>query len=146
MSLLLANLKAKRSAAPGRGQGLRAGGSVQFLRYAIVGLASNAALYLLYLAFTSIGFGPKTVMTVLFATGVLMTFLVNHSWSFQSTARRRTTILKYVAVYAIGYVINWLGLWLLVEELGYSHQWVQLAMIALVAGFLFVNLRLWVFR
>ena len=49
----------------------------QFVRYAIVGFCSNAVLYCIYLVVTSFGIGYKTVMILLYATGILQTFLFN---------------------------------------------------------------------
>ena len=49
----------------------------QFVRYAIVGFCSNAVLYFIYLVVTSFGIGYKTVMILLYATGILQTFLFN---------------------------------------------------------------------
>ena len=49
----------------------------QFVRYAILGFCSNAILYFIYLVVTSFGIGYKTVMILLYATGILQTFLFN---------------------------------------------------------------------
>ena len=130
----------------GHVQQLRATLSVQFLRYATVGLVVNLTGYLLYLSLTWCGIGHKTAMTLLFFCATFITFFVNRSWSFQSTARSGTALTKYVSLYGCGYVLNWLGMWLLVDTLGYPHHWVQLVMIFVVAVFLFANLRLWVFE
>ena len=54
---------------------------LQGLRFGIVGLVSNAVLYLLYLLLTTVGVGHKTAMTLLFAVGTLQTFVVNKRWT-----------------------------------------------------------------
>ncbi|HHH39412.1 MAG TPA: GtrA family protein [Sedimenticola sp.] len=118
----------------------------QFLRYAVVGLGSNLLLYLAYLLLTGLGMGPKTAMTLLYALGVAQTFIFNRKWSFGHKGRARTAFLRYLASYAIGYLLNWVVLWVCVDRLGLPHQPVQGAMILLLALFLFALQKFWVFR
>ncbi|MBS0543123.1 MAG: GtrA family protein, partial [Proteobacteria bacterium] len=54
----------------------------QLIRYGIVGFASNAVGYLLYLAITAAGMEHKLAMTLLYAVGVAQTFVFNKRWSF----------------------------------------------------------------
>ena len=54
----------------------------QFSRYAIVGLASNAIGYVLYIGLTRLGLGPKLAMSLLYGIGILQTFLFNKRWTF----------------------------------------------------------------
>ena len=117
----------------------------QFTRYLIVGLVSNAILYLGYLGLTSFGMGHKLAMTALYVLGVWQTFFFNRSWSFQDTGSIQGVFVKYAAVYGMGYVINWSLLWLFVDELGLPHQVVQGILIFVVAVFIFSSLRFWVF-
>ena len=117
----------------------------QFTRYLIVGLVSNAILYLGYLGLTAFGMGHKLAMTALYVLGVSQTFFFNRSWSFQDTGSIRGVFVKYAAVYGTGYAINWSLLWLFVDELGLPHQVIQGILIFLVAIFIFSSLRFWVF-
>ncbi len=118
----------------------------QFTRYVIVGLVSNAILYLGYLALTAFGMGHKLAMTVLYVLGVCQTFFFNRSWSFQDSGRIQGAFVKYVTVYGTDYTINWSLLWLFVDELGLPHQVVQGILIFVVAVFIFLSLRFWVFN
>jgi putative flippase GtrA len=119
---------------------------VQFIRYALVGLASNALLYGFYIALTSIGTEPKLAMTLLYALGVAQSFVFNKRWSFRHGGRFRPTFARYCATYAVGYVINFFALLLLADRLGFPHQLVQGIMIVLLAFMLFALQKLWVFR
>jgi len=118
---------------------------VQLTRYAVVGLASNAAGYLLYLLITSLGMGHKTAMTLLYVSGVLLTFIFNKSWSFNHDGAMHGALVRYIAAYAFGYVLNLAGLMLMADHWGLPHQWVQGGMIFVVAGTLFLLHRYWVF-
>lgn len=118
----------------------------QLLRYGIVGLASNALGYLLYLALTYLGMGPKLAMSLLYGLGVLQTFVFNKKWSFRFEGAATPAILRYAAAYATGYVIQFFALMLLVDQMELPHQWVMGGLILAVAAFLFVVQKFWVFR
>ncbi len=118
----------------------------QLLRYATVGLLSNGVLYLSYLALTAMGLEPKLAMTALYALGVAQTFIFNKRWSFRHAGMHGWTFIRYVVIYGIGYLINLLALFLLVDHLGYPHQIVQAALVVMIAIVLFVLQKFWVFR
>ena len=122
---------------------------VQFVRFAVVGLATNALGYGAYLFLTHTGVGPKLAMTIVYGAAVLQSFVLNKSWSFQfndaATAKVAPTFARYFIVYGLGYVVNLLGLVLLVERMRVPHQLAQGVMIVVVAFMLFVAQRYWVF-
>lgn len=118
----------------------------QFIRYVVVGLASNAAIYVAYLLLTLLGMGPKLAMSLLYGVGVLQTFVFNKKWSFRFDGAATPALLRYVVAYAVGYVVNLLALMLLVDQAGMQHQLIQALMIFVVAIMLFVAQRYWVFR
>lgn len=118
----------------------------QLVRYGIVGLASNAFGYLLYLGLTYLGMGPKLAMSLLYGLGVLQTFVFNKKWSFRFQGAATPALVRYATVYAVGYVINFFALILLVDQMGLPHQWVMGALVLFMAVFFFVAQKFWVFR
>lgn len=123
----------------------RQNGHEQFVRYVIVGVASNASIYLLYLVITWLGVGPKVAMTALYLLGVVQSFVFNKKWSFRFSGSTTPALVRYVIAYAIGYGINLIALLMFVDQLGLPHQAVQGVMIVVVAGLLFLAQRYWVF-
>ena len=119
---------------------------MQFLRYSVVGLVSNGIGFVLYLLLTTIGFGPKISISFLYVVGVLQTFVFNKKWTFSHQGQLNGTFIRYILIYAAGYFINLGALVIFVDRFGYLHQWVQGAMIPLVAVFLFLMQKIWVFR
>ena len=117
-----------------------------FLRYATVGAISNVAGYLIYIALNLVGCGPKLAMTLTYGVGVLQTFLFNRRWSFQFSGTTAPALVRYIFVYAVGYLINFLALMLLVDKLGFPHVVVQGLMILIIATMLFLAQKYWVFR
>jgi len=117
----------------------------QLLRFLIVGAASNAALYVLYLGATSLGIGHKIAMTVLFAVGVVQTFVFNKTWSFRSRGNDIAAFARYASAYLLAYIINLTAMLVLVDCYHFSDRLVQAVMIILVAMFMFGMQRYWVF-
>lgn len=118
----------------------------QFLRYTVVGITSNLVLYVIYLLATSFGVGHKTAMTLLYGVGILQTFLLNRRWTFNHQGYVPSALTRYIAIYALGYLVNFAGLYLFVDELGFPHQVIQGLLILIVAVLLFMLQRIWVFN
>lgn len=117
----------------------------QLLRFAVVGIGSNIILYLAYLLLTGLGLGHKTAMTLLYAVGILQTFLLNRRWTFKHQGKFDGAFIRYIFVYLLGYVVNLSGLYIFVDVFGFAHQLIQGVMIFLVAALQFYFQRLWVF-
>lgn len=118
----------------------------QLIRYGIVGVASNVVGYLLYLAITVAGMEYKLAMTLLYAVGVAQTFIFNKRWTFRSNDSTGSALVRYIVVYALGYLINYAVLFLLVDEAGMPHQLVMAGLFVLMALYFFVAQKFWVFR
>ena len=121
-------------------------GLPSLLRYGLVGVGANILLYLGYLALTHVAIGHKIAMTLMFLTGVAITFVLNRGWSFQVQHPAPGALMRYCITYAAGYVVNLAGLMLLVDGLGFRHDVVQAVLIVAVAALMFVLQRQWVFR
>ena len=117
----------------------------QFFRYAIVGIISNVILYLAYLFLTGLGLGHKTAMTLLYMVGILQIFLLNRQWTFGHQREIHSAFIRSVVIYFFGYLVNFSGLFIFVDVLGFAHQLIQGVMIIIVALLLFVLQRLCVF-
>ncbi len=118
----------------------------QFVRYAFIGLLSNAILYIAYLVLTVLGVEVKLAMTVLYAVGVAQTFVFNKRWTFRHDGSHRSAFVRYCISYALGYALNLLCLYVLVDCLHYPHQIVQGMVIFGLAAILFLLQKFWVFR
>lgn len=117
----------------------------QLIRYALVGLASNTVAYLLYLSLTYNGMGHKTTMTLLYVVGVAQTFYLNRGWTFEHNGKISSALMRYIVIYSLGYVFNLALLVVFVDRWGWVHEWVQGGAILVIAIFLFLAQKLWVF-
>ena len=118
----------------------------QLIRYGLVGVVSNTAIYFVYLLITYLGLEPKTAMTLVYIVGAIIGFIGNRKWTFAHRGNSSSAALRYVLAHLSGYLLNFLILFTFVDRLGYAHQWVQAAAIMIVAGFLFIILKYFVFR
>jgi len=117
----------------------------QFLRYGLVGLASNGVLYVAYLVLTAVGLEAKLTMTLLYAIGVAQTFFFNKRWSFRHGGLHGPAFMRYCVAYGFGYMVNLIALLILADSLGYPHQIVQGVLVLLLAVMLFLLQKFWVF-
>jgi len=117
----------------------------QMVRFAVVGVTSNVLLYLLYLLLTSAGLGYKVSMTLLYFLAVLQTFLGNRAWTFRHIGDMQRSLVRYFSSYAIGYLLNFVLLYVFVDRFGLAHQWVQAGAIIGIALLLFLLQKYWVF-
>ena len=118
----------------------------QLIRYGLVGVLSNAAIYSVYLLITYLRVEPKTAMTLVYIIGASIGYIGNRKWTFAHRGNSTSAALRYGLAHVFGYLLNLLILYVMVDRLGYSHQWVQAAAILVVAVFLFVVIKSFVFH
>jgi putative flippase GtrA len=117
----------------------------QLIRYAAIGLLLNAALYGAYLLLTHTLMGSRAAMTLTYCSGVLIGFVLNRKITFRYHGDNAGALLRYIASYVIGYAINFMTLWLLVDHAGIAHEIVQGGVIVTLPVVLFALQRYWVF-
>lgn len=119
---------------------------MQLFRYAVIGVATNIAGYLLYLLLTSMGSTPKITMTVLYSVGAVVGFVGNKEFTFSYKGSLLGSSIRYALTHLFGYLLNFFILFVFVDHVGHPHQVVQGIAILAVAAFLFVCFKLFVFR
>ncbi len=117
----------------------------QLLRYGMIGVVTNLSWYCIYLLITSFGAEPKLVMTILYLCGATTSYLANRKWTFQHNGYWVSSSIRYVIAHMMGYTLNFFLLLIFVDHYHYPHQWVQGIAIFIVAGFLFVTFKFFVF-
>lgn len=90
--------------------------------------------------------GHKTAMTLVYIAGVALGFLLNKAWSFEHRGGMGGPLVRYVATYLLGYLINVALLIGLVDTLHLPHEVVQGLIIFGLPLFFFLMQKFWVFR
>ncbi|WP_223453204.1 MULTISPECIES: GtrA family protein [unclassified Pseudomonas] len=117
----------------------------QVFSYALIGLLTNLTGYTLYLLLTYFGSTPKLTMTALYSIGALIGFFANRSFTFRHDGHVGKAGVRYLLAQLLGCLLNLLLLSLFVDWLDFPHQIVQAIAIVVVAIFLFVLSRFFVF-
>jgi len=117
----------------------------QLSSYALIGVLTNTIGYVLYLFLTYFWDSPKMTMTILYSIGALAGFIANRRLTFGHDGHIGATGFRYLLVQFFGYLLNLCLLLLFADWLGFSHRLVQAISIFIVAIFLFILLRTFVF-
>ena len=107
----------------------------QFFTYALVGLLTNFAVYLIYLVLTYTWGAPKLIMTVMYVLGASLGFFANRRFTFPNERHSGYTGIRYTIAYISGYLLNLLLLLFFVDWLGFQHQIIQAIAIVIVSVF-----------
>jgi len=99
------------------------------IKFIIVGSVSNAVSYLIYALLALFVFEPKVAMTITFVIAVLLSFFGQLRYTFQSSNKPTIAFRRYLTLYLLLYIINWLGLYYFVDILKWNHLVVQFALI-----------------
>lgn len=120
----------------------------EVIRYAIVGLTLNFLGYMIYLLVTSLGVSPLMTVTIFYPLSVLAGYFAHRRHTFRRTAQglEGMVLIRYILVYVAGYLINAALLEVLYRQMGYPHQLVQILAVFMVAAFLFLAMKLFVFK
>lgn len=119
---------------------------MQLFRYTLIGIASNTIAFFCYLSFVALGAEPKLSMTFVYVSCAMASFWGNRGITFAYGGRLLGAGFRYLLAQLAGYLINLLMLIIFVDNLGCSHQLVQAAAFFIVAAFLFISLKFFVFK
>ena len=117
----------------------------QFIIFGSFGVLINLIGYILYLILTSVWDSPKLTMSALYLIGILISFFANRRFTFFHRGSISKVVIRYIFAQILGYLLNLILLILFVDWFGYKHELIQAIAIIIVAIFLFILLRNFVF-
>lgn len=118
----------------------------QLIRYLLVGMASNTSGYMAYLLLTQFVSSPIVAVTVVYLVIASLSFLGNRKITFTHEGCKMRAGVRYIFAQLLGYGINLVMLLVFVDICGYDHRLVQASAVVVVAGYLFISLKYYVFR
>lgn len=111
----------------------------EIARYVVAGIATNTIGYLIYLMLTLfVGVGPKTAMTVLYAIGTIINFYVHRRWTFRVVGAIRYSMIRNSLAILLGYLLNLILLFILVDLASFPHELVQASAIVAISIYFFL--------
>jgi len=91
----------------------------QLLRFAAVGVVNTALGYAVIFACMYLaGLGAVTSNVIGYAVGLIVSYLLNRSFTFRSAAPPRREIIRFVAIFLLAYLANLAALVLLIRHAG----------------------------
>ncbi|MFL1524179.1 GtrA family protein [Pseudomonas sp. O230] len=118
----------------------------QLIRYAIVGVVINSTGFVIYLFLTWLGLNPILTMSCLYCIAVTISFFGSKNIAFNHEGSHATAAARYFIAHLGGYGMNLSLLLFFHDYLAWPHQWVQAGATVVVALYLFVAFKLFVFR
>lgn len=119
----------------------------QALAYTAIGIAWNAAAYIMFVVLTSLfKVEPKVAMSALYWLGIGVSYGLNRTLTFRHGRSVLRSGWRFALLYIVGYGANLFLLWALVEHFNVM-PWLAQGLITgvLAVGFFFAQ-RLWVFK
>lgn len=120
--------------------------SRQFTTYLIVGLLTNLSGYVAYLVITYWGMRPELAVTLIYAICAAAAFVGNRKFTFQHDGKLTRAGYRYALAQLAGYLFNLALIELFSNRLGIAHQLVQAGSIPIIAVFLFLASKFYVFN
>ena len=120
--------------------------ALQTIRFGAVGLLNTAiGLCAIYGCMLAFGLGPEASNFLGYAIGLSVSFFLNRSWTFQSSAKIGTSAPRYALVVALAYLVN-LAIVSASARHGMNPWLAQICGVAPYAVLVFMGCRFYVFR
>jgi putative flippase GtrA len=120
--------------------------AAQFIRFAGVGVIGTGAHYLVLVALMELFDGEAIIASSAGAlTGALVNYILNYHFTFRSNKRHVEAMTKFLAIAAVGFVLNGLLMSLLVYGLGLFYLAAQVLTTLTVLIWNFAGNRWWTF-
>jgi putative flippase GtrA len=120
---------------------------IQFLRYVAVGVLNTfLGYFVIFGCMYLLGMHPVASNIAGYAVGLVVSYTLNRSYTFNSTQDRRPEILRFLAVFAIAYMLNFVALLLLIYEFGMHEGLSQVAAGVVYVGSAFLMNKYYVFK
>jgi putative flippase GtrA len=119
----------------------------QFARYCLVGaLNTGVGLGIIFMAMAVFHLPPVISNAVGFGAGFLVSFALNHKWTFQSNRSLQWSFPLFALICAIGYALNVAALITAVNIFEITPYLAQLIGVGAYAIFVFLGSRFLAFR
>jgi len=116
-------------------------------RFAVVGLCGTATYYLALMAMVEwLAFPVMLATSFAFLIVTVQNYVLHYRWTFASTTAHRSAFPRFLVMNAVGFVINWLVMFVGYEVLHAHYLLVQAAAIAVVVMWNLALSTYWIFN
>lgn len=110
------------------------------MRYATVGIVSNVSLYVLFVVLIWAGVPATLNAAVCYALGLILSYVFNRRWSFESTTTHQRDLPRFLLAYGTGFVATMVFITLLTRWM--RPEIAQILNVGLTAIVIYLCLRL----
>ena len=110
------------------------------LRYATVGILSNASLYVLFVVMIWVEISAPVSAALCYVLGLTLSYLLNRRWSFESTSTHQRDVPRFLFAYGTGFVATMVFIVLLTRWM--RPEIAQVLNVGLTAVVIYICLRL----
>jgi putative flippase GtrA len=119
----------------------------QTFKFIFIGVLSNLISYVFFLIMLNImKINYLFSLSVLFIVALFINFFFNRNWTFRSNLSYKTSIIKFLIVYIIGYLLNIVSMFFLVDKLGKSPETMQIMMICFLTLYYFLLNKYYIYK
>ena len=117
---------------------------MKITRFFIVGASNTLLVYLLYVALIKLGLDYKLALFFDYLVGILLGYLLNRYWTFSGN-KHSLSFIKYIVLYIVVFLLNFLILILSVDFLLLNPIYSQFFIIGIISLVSFAVQSTWVF-
>jgi len=117
---------------------------MKITRFFIVGVSNTLLVYLLYVALIKLGLNYKLALFFDYLFGIIFGYFLNRYWTFSGN-KHRLSFIKYVFLYIVVFILNFLFLILLVDLFLLDPIYSQFLIILVISLVSFLVQDTWVF-
>ncbi|MCB8839383.1 GtrA family protein [Aurantimonas sp. VKM B-3413] len=119
---------------------------LQYAKFGLVGGFATLFHSILFVAFVGgLGVRPMLANSLAFSCALVVSYLGNYRWTFGAGSRSWLSFTKFAVVSLIGFGLNSLAIFVIVDRLELSYLYSLPVMIGLVPPVVFVLNRTWTF-
>ena len=127
---------------------LKTKNNIQFVKFALIGLLNTAVHYAVFIAcYRIININLIMATTIGYCAGMLNSFLMNRSWTFQMSGRFKfSEFYRFVAVNLVALIVNSLSLYFFVAVCGIVEEVSQIVAIVFSLLINYIGNKFWTFN
>lgn len=119
----------------------------KFVRYGIVGaIGTITHLLILLLLVEILSFNPIISSSFAFIVVVFISYYLNYNWTFKSTTKHFTVLIRYIMVCLSGFTLNIIIMFIVVDVLNLYYMLGQIISIVVIPISNFILNNRWAFK
>jgi putative flippase GtrA len=118
--------------------------AIQISRFVIVGFINVIISYITY-ALALFYFSILVSLILSYIIGILNSYLWNRAWTFESKNNKKKELIRFIAVYAFVFLINYILLFIIIYHINIDSRIAQIIVLPITTIISFIGHKYWSF-